>query len=68
MKKIIGIVLFGVGAILLLSAMGQDSYETHAFLHNKSVETTPFWVLGLKFIAGATFSAAGYEILKKGGE
>lgn len=63
--KIFGRVLMIAGVFLVLFALGQDDYETHAFLHNRAIEATPFWVLATKFIAGAVFITTGYEISRK---
>lgn len=66
MKKVAGRILMVVGVFLVLSALGQDGYETHAFLRSNSViEAPPFWVLAAKILAGAVSLTTGYEISRE---
>lgn len=63
--KNIGMVLMVAGVFLVLSALGQDDYETHASVHNRAVEAMPFWVLAGKMISGATLLYTGYGMSKR---
>lgn len=64
--KIVGKVLIGIGLLLVASVMGQDDYETHAFLNGKIVvDVVPFWVLAMKMVGGLAIVLAGREVLKK---
>ena len=67
MKKV-GIILLVVGIFLVLSALGQDDYETRAFLHNKVVETASFKVQVLTVLSGIGSIYTGWSFLKEGGE
>lgn len=64
MKKI-GIVLLVVGVFLILSALGQDDYETQAFLRNKVVETASFKLQVLTILSGVGSMCAGWSFLKE---
>lgn len=64
MKKI-GIALLVVGVVLVLSALGQDDYETHAFLRNKVVETVSFKLQVLTVLAGVGSMCVGWSFLKE---
>lgn len=65
MDKKVGVVLLVAGVLLVLSALGQDGYETHAFVHGKVVETVSFKTQVLAVLAGITSITIGWSLVKE---